>query len=228
MNPEEIARYVATHPEFFEQYPHLLTDLRLSHPYEGRAIPIAERQILQLRDKIVLLETKLSEFVQFAEENDQISQKMHALTLDMLAAQMFEDLVSQIYHHMNENFALPYVALRVWCMDLPITECAPCDASLKQWVHDMSQPLCGANVHAEVLSWLGNNDEPCTFAVIPLRVTGQANALGVLVLASTDTQRFFLDMGTLYLQRLGELVAAACQCFMSSCSLPQHDSISAD
>ena len=32
---------------------------------------------------------------------------------------------------------------------------------------------------------------------------------GILVLASEDPQRFYPEMGTLYLARIGELVAAA-------------------
>jgi len=35
--------------------------------------------------------------------------------------------------------------------------------------------------------------------------------MGVLVVASEDAQRFYPQMGTLYLQRLGELLAAALQ-----------------
>ena len=40
----------------------------------------------------------------------------------------------------------------------------------------------------------------------PLR---DGDAFGLLALASEDAQRFYPEMGTLYLKRLGELVAAA-------------------
>ena len=42
---------------------------------------------------------------------------------------------------------------------------------------------------------------------MPLR--GQDGLLGVLAMASEDAQRFYPEMGTLYLARIGELVAAA-------------------
>ena len=39
--------------------------------------------------------------------------------------------------------------------------------------------------------------------------TSRANVTGLLALGSEDAQRFFPDMGTLYLRRIGEPCAAA-------------------
>jgi uncharacterized protein YigA (DUF484 family) len=43
-------------------------------------------------------------------------------------------------------------------------------------------------------------------AIVPL---GQTRNVGVLALGSEDAQRFYAEMGTLYLRRIGELTAAA-------------------
>jgi uncharacterized protein YigA (DUF484 family) len=43
---------------------------------------------------------------------------------------------------------------------------------------------------------------------VPLRTE---QALGLLALASEDPQRFYPEMGTLYLRRLGDIAAAAIQ-----------------
>jgi uncharacterized protein YigA (DUF484 family) len=45
-----------------------------------------------------------------------------------------------------------------------------------------------------------------SFAYLPLRA---GETFGLLALASEDAQRFYPEMGTLYLARLGELVGAA-------------------
>jgi len=45
---------------------------------------------------------------------------------------------------------------------------------------------------------------------MPLRDAGNA-CVGMLALASEDPARFFPEMGTLYLKRLGELASAALQ-----------------
>jgi uncharacterized protein YigA (DUF484 family) len=45
-----------------------------------------------------------------------------------------------------------------------------------------------------------------SFAYVPLR--GE-RTLGLLALASEDPQRFYPEMGTLYVKRLGEVASAA-------------------
>ena len=67
MKPEEVAKYLKEHPEFFETYADQLAEINIPHPHGGRAIPIAERQTVALRDKVKLLEGKLGELIQFGE-----------------------------------------------------------------------------------------------------------------------------------------------------------------
>jgi hypothetical protein len=68
-------------------------------------------------------------------------------------------------------------------------------------------PSCGALRHAEAHEWFGEAANHLkSFAAIPLR--GE-HTVGLLVLASEDAQRFYPEMGTLYLDRLGQLVGAA-------------------
>ncbi len=45
-----------------------------------------------------------------------------------------------------------------------------------------------------------------SFSYIPLRAR---QTLGVLALASEDPQRFYPEMGTVYLKRSGEMISAA-------------------
>ncbi len=66
---------------FFDQHPQLLETIYVPHPHGGRAIPLTERQIVSLRDKVRMLEGKLGEFVRFGEDNDAIGEKVHRLSL---------------------------------------------------------------------------------------------------------------------------------------------------
>jgi len=45
-----------------------------------------------------------------------------------------------------------------------------------------------------------------SFSYVPLR---DRETFGLLALASEDPQRFYPEMGTLYLKRMGDLIAAA-------------------
>src|SRR6266850_2598688 len=86
MNAEEIARFLRSHPQFFDQYPELLESILVPHPYGGRAIPLAERQAVALRDKARLLEGRLGELIRFGEENDAISEKVQRLAVALVGA----------------------------------------------------------------------------------------------------------------------------------------------
>ena len=58
-------------------------------PYGGRAIPLAERQTVALREKLKLAESRLVELLQFGEENDAISEKVHRLSVALAGAREF-------------------------------------------------------------------------------------------------------------------------------------------
>jgi hypothetical protein len=203
MKNEEIARYLATHPEFFDQFPHLLTDVRVAHPFDGRAISIAERQILNLRDKISLLENKLGELIQFGEENDVIALKMHHIALATMSARDITTLIHACYMNLHEDFGIPHAHIQLWA-----TDSVQISDDVKAWVNNMPHPQCGAYLHEEALSWLGDTSHLRSYSAIPLK---HNDAIGVLILASEDAQRFYPQMGTIYLQRLGELIATGIQ-----------------
>ena len=78
MNAEEFAQFLRTHPQFFDQHPELLESISVPHPYGGRAIALAERQTITLREKVKLLGCKLGEVIQFGEEDDAIRQEIVA------------------------------------------------------------------------------------------------------------------------------------------------------
>ena len=86
MTTDEIARFLRTHPKFFDQHPELLESIQVPHPYGGRAIALSERQALALREKVKLLEAKLAEIIKFADENDVISEKVHRLSVALAGA----------------------------------------------------------------------------------------------------------------------------------------------
>ena len=70
----------------------------------------------------------------------------------------------------------------------------------------MGAPQCGPAAGNPFLPWFG--EAPSTCARSRWCRCGQTAAFGLLALGSEDPQRFFPEMGTLYLRRIGELCAA--------------------
>lgn len=214
MTAEEVAQFFRTHPQFFDQHLELLESVFVPHPYGGRAIPLSERQILALRDKVKLLEGKLGELIQFGEENDAVGEKMHRLCLALFPAGDVQGTLQALYYNLREDFAVPHAVVRVWRPGpgaLAGSEFAPVSDELRQYAGSLEHPFCGPGANAEVAPWFGEAAAQLrSFACMPLRDGGNA-CVGMLALASEDPTRFYPEMGTLYLKRLGELASAALQ-----------------
>ena len=218
MNPDDVARYLQENPAFFENYADVLAQIQLPHPHGGNAIGLADRQVLNLREKHRALEAKLAELLQFGEENDAISEKMHRLGLALLAAPARDALRWSLSFNLREDFAIPHVALRLWGLgprelDAGAEEYGEVSEDLKNYAISLAQPHCGASTNAEIAGWFGEAAAQVrSVAYIPLRESvaggGSGACVGMLALGSEDIARFYAEMGTLYLGRLGELAGA--------------------
>ena len=209
MNADDIALFLRGNPKFFDQHPELLEKIHVPHPHGGRAIPLSERQTLALREKVKALEARLAELIRFGEENDAIGEKVHRLAAALVAARDFGAALGSLQFHLREDFAVPHVAIRVWGKALPgeLDAARPVDEAQQRAAAAMGGPQCGAAAGNPFVAWFGEAAEHVrSIALVPL---GDATVFGLLALGSEDPQRFFPDMGTLYLRRIGELCAAA-------------------
>src|SRR5438046_9889792 len=112
MYDSDVAGYHKQHPEFFKDYADLLPEIYVPHPHGGHAIPIAERQIVSLREKNGQLESKLRELIQFGGENDSISEKLHRSTLALFSASDLETTLGVLYQSLKDDFQMLHIALR--------------------------------------------------------------------------------------------------------------------
>lgn len=211
MKSDEVAQYLQDHPQFFEEHADLMSRMVIPHPHGGRTISITERQMLSLRDKNKQLEGKMGELLQFGEENDTIGEKMHRLGVAMIAAASFQSVLHTLNFHLRDDFAIPHVALRLW--DRPenadeLPEFADVSDELQVFAETLSQPFCGSTSGFETSSWFGDASKHVrSQALIAMRNGG--GTIGMIALGSEEAQRFYAGMGTLYLERLGEMASAA-------------------
>lgn len=210
MNPDDIALYLQQNPDFFDANADLLAHLSVSHPMDGRAISLTERQIHALREKIRQLEAKFGEVLRFGEENDEIGEKVHRLAVALIEAEDFDGIRQAVLLHLLEDFAVPHTALRVW-HGVPAREAvefAPVSSDARTFASTLEHPYCGAPANDEVMGWFGESAGHIrSVALVPLRRGGEA--FGLLVLGSEEAERFYPEMGTVYLGRIGDMVSAA-------------------
>jgi uncharacterized protein len=209
MRPEDVARYLKDHPDFFETYADMIGDITIPHPHGGRAIPISERQIISLREKNRILEGKLRELVEYGEENDAIGERVHRAALAMIKPANLEASLQVLYYNLREDFAVPHIAIRLWSEwdHPPLPEFGASSAEVKVFADSLNQPYCSHKPLFETAEWFGDAVNLLkSYAYITLRAD---RVFGLLALASEDSQRFYPEMGTLYLKRLGDLVSTS-------------------
>ena len=186
----------------------------MPHPHGGRAIPIAERQIVTLREKNAQLETKLEELIQFGTENDAISDKLHRSTLALFAAPDLETTLGVLYHSLLDDFRVPQVALRLWGK-VPeqsyLPELAATSQELREYAAALDEPYCGTQAPFESRDWFDAKATLKSFAFLPLRTH---HTFGLLGLGSEIPGRFYAGLGTTYLTRLAELASMATARFL--------------
>ncbi|MDR2881406.1 MAG: DUF484 family protein [Azoarcus sp.] len=210
MTTEDVVQYLRAHPDFLTEHSDLLGVLTVPHPSHGHAISLTERQLHVLRGKIHQLEQKLAELIRFGEQNDVIGKKVHRLAMSLLVADGYDGKRRALFASMQDDFAVPHVALRIW--NTPTEqegeEFQPVSEDVRVFVEAMSRPHCGAPVNIEVLGWFGEMAPHVrSVALTPLRRGSQI--AGLFALGSEEVERFYSEMGTLYLERIGALVSAA-------------------
>ena len=203
MRVEEIAQYLQDNPQFFEEHIDALIQINLPHPHGGRTISLSERQLLALREKNKELEKKLHELIEFAKENDALQHRVHEFAIALFAARDLPALQAMIPHLLRDIFSVRHAVLRLWKIDPP-------SAEILAFTDALAQPVCLHKAALDTVGWFGEHAVQLhSFAYLPLLAANET--IGVLVLASEDRQRFYPEMGSVFLQHIAQVVGAALQ-----------------
>ena len=203
MKAVDIAHYLQNNPQFFEEHADMLAEITIPHPYGGRTISLSERQLLALREKNKVLEKKLHEVVEIAHDNEALQQKVHQFSCSLYGADTLTDLSITITRNLRKIFEVPHAVLHTWRVQMP-------SAEVLAFADQQAQPVCTHHAIHDTLKWFGENAAHLrSFSYLPLRQ--EAQTIGLLILASEDQQRFYPEMGTLFLQRITEISSGALQ-----------------
>ena len=209
---DDIAQYLVNSPDFFERHASLLAAVQLSSPHGGRAVSLQERQAEMLREKIRGLELRGADMVRNGRENTAIADKLQRWTRELLRVREASELPGVVAGQLAGQFGVPQVAIKVWGVSAEFADQAfarGASDDAQAFATSLSQPYCGPNPGLEAALWLDDPAAANSLALIPLRAGAAPEAFGLLVLASSDPQRFTADMGTDFLERIGELASAA-------------------
>ena len=209
LQQDEVKSYLKANPAFFEQNAGFLADIHLPSPHGGGTISLAERQQLAQRDKINALEERFAELVLNAQNNDAIANKIHTFNVELHRGKNFDEIEQLVSALLPEHFNLTDTCLRLWAAPRdPATSAnlvfSMVDGEAKTWVEALKTPYCGKPPTIVADDWF--IDPAASIAIIPLHLS---QSIGFLALASDDENRFFDEMGTEFLSKIGEILSAA-------------------
>lgn len=215
---EQVGDYLVAHPEFFERHPGVLARLRLPHQRGSAAVSLVERQVLVLREKHGALEQKLQELIENGRANDAIADRMHRLTRRLLRARDLGSTLAGLETSLREDFgasrwlvlltdsALPGLAGHQHPHVRVVPRGSP-ELKIFETFFESARPRSGQIRDTQRDYLFGTEGGPVGSTVlIPL---GERASLGVLAIASHDTERYLPTMSTDFLVRIGDIVTEA-------------------
>ncbi len=209
LDEKMVADYLRHHADFFERHKELLVELRLPHE-AGAAVSLIERQVKMLREQRQQLKNKLGSLIHNAQYNEELSQRLHQLTLALLKAGDLKQLFDVLSIQLLDRFNADAVAIRLFrapqkgYTGMEFIGQDELHARRFERVFSAEEPLRG-RLSPELLEELFETEatDIASAALIPLGDSDKP--LGVLALGSYDPERFHQQAGAMFLRSLGEV-----------------------
>lgn len=206
---EDVAEYLRQHPEFFQRQRELVGELRIPHDV-GSAISLVAFQVRSLREERRTLRARLDDLLRVARENDRLSDQMHRLTLELLEARDLDGVVATLCDGLRNDFQAEQVKLRL-AMDgfgesgAGIVALTGEDRQRLSRLFPGRRPVIGQLTAEQCGFAFGAGAEDVrSAAVMPLE---DGPVRGLIAVGSRDPERYRMDHGTVFLGRIGDLVA---------------------
>ena len=211
LGAHEVAAWLRHHPGFLQQFPDLAQTLQVPRE-EGRAASLASYQLDVLRDKNRELNRRLHDLFANAEENERLAVRSHQLTLALMRQSTLADTVRAMAASLAEDFHGDRVRVllfrNVTELDgqewfLHTDEGSSTLGPFRDCIAD-GQPLSG-RLQSDKQSVLYGNSADDVLSSLLLPVTGH----GLVAVGSTDANRFYPGMGTLFAKMMADAFATA-------------------
>jgi uncharacterized protein YigA (DUF484 family) len=210
LGAHEVAAWLRRHPKFLAQFPDLALSMVVPRE-DGPAASLASYQLEVLREKNRELNRRLSDLFANAQDNERLAVRTHQLAIALMHAATPAETVKAMAAVLTEDFNGDAVRMVLfepvedlspdWLQVLPARDkrMAPFKDALEK-----GEPICG-RLNPDKLPLLFGEDTENSASVALIPMPG----VGLVAVGSSDGNRFFPGMGTLFLRLMGETFAAA-------------------
>lgn len=212
INQESVANYLRNNPDFFNDYPDLLAEIRVPHS-SGEAISLVEKQVKVLREQNEQTRKRLHELIEIARQNEELAHRMHHLTLTLMDADDPKDIFKTLYDNLSRNFRADKVAVRLFAKPafidtFPTPEFADPEGVEKELFNsiiDKRLPISGnLKKQQQVFLFGDDGDDIASAVLVPLH---GSNWGGIMAIGSRDKDRFHENMGVELLANMSEVLS---------------------
>jgi uncharacterized protein YigA (DUF484 family) len=113
LDPDQVAFWLARHPDFFIGREGLLQQLKVPHPNIDGAVSLLERLVIDLRQRAETAEGRLEHLLETARHNEAQYRRLRETLLSLVEAEDRDALAQALATQLNERFQTPAMAL--WC-----------------------------------------------------------------------------------------------------------------
>ena len=210
----QLIKLLKQHPDILQRHPELMPELEIPHSTEGVA-SLIERQVFMLRDKLKAHDKRLRSLMDIARANERLASSHHRIAVNLLGARDLNDVISSVVAELGNELKADFVAIRLFSDDESLLQQKP-ELFIRRSAEPLSafatmlkhrNPVCGRSSQEQIAFLFGEDAEHvASAAVIPL-VAGAD--LGLLGLGGREASRFTSNMGTDFLNQIGEMVSMA-------------------
>lgn len=207
----EVAAWLRRHPQFLQQYPDLAMSLVVPRQ-DGPAASLVGYQLEILREKNRDLSRRLHELASNAQVNEQLTLRTHQLNLALMRQANAADTLRAMAAALAEDFAGDQVSIVLFKPVAGLDQAA--------WLQVIAAEDPRLAVFADALA----SGEPVCGRLLPARndvlygeQAGQVQSsvllplpgIGLLAVGSTDGNRFYPGMGTVFVHMMAQSLLTA-------------------
>ena len=200
LTDQQVAEYLTLHPEFFVEHPAILEKIQIPHAQKG-SVSLVERQSEQLRQKVRLLNTKLSQLISIAKQNEAIYRIYADLNLRVLKCNDISSVQYVLEDIMQEQLNLSSVALKPYKGAVALPEIQRKLFAEKRFKNN---DFFFGRLSEHEKKLLFNDQQAESVALLRLGNNGE---LGILAIGSNDPGHFNPDMDTLLITQLQQFLS---------------------
>ena len=210
LSGEDVAAYLSRHPDFFRRHEQALLDLDLPHR-AGTAVSLVERQVSLLRERNIDSRQRLNRLMETARDNDLLFSRTRRLVLGLLEADSLEAVSRAALDALRRDFSIEHGRLLLlsggsyqWPDSVNLLDRTQAGSALNGLLN-VGRPIVGPLRPQERVVLFGSAaDDVQSAAIVPI---GSPSSMAVLAAGSNDPRRFHAEMGTMFLEFIGEVLA---------------------